>query len=119
MHTALYVIWFLAPTFFFVLALWAKLEQMSGSVKKHDPISLFRQGIFILICVILACLIDTYVLEGIVASFSPQFIPLGFYQIMLLPVILILAARVVGPSEPILIGSKKDNARRPLARKRR
>jgi uncharacterized membrane protein len=119
MHTALYVIWFLCPTFFFVLALWAKLEQMSGSVKKHDPISLFRQGVFLLICVLIACLVDTYVLEGMVASLSPDFIPLGFYQIMLLPVILVIGAQVIGPSSTLLIGAKKEGSRRTSTRKRR
>ena len=103
MHTFLYIIWALLPLFFFIMALWAKLEQISNKDKRQNPGDFFRQGLFVTACVIIAVLIDQTVLESFVQSLAPDFMPLGFFQIILLPIILLVAAKVYGPSKTIRI----------------
>lgn len=107
MHTFLYIIWFALPTLLFVMALWSKLEQMSGSPKKQDPIQFFKQALFLLACVLLAVTIDTFFLKDLWAMVSPEFITLGFWQVMLLPVILIIGAKLIGGSKVIRISSAR------------
>ena len=117
MHTALYVIWFIIPAIFFTIALWAKLEEMSGHAQRQNTGDYIRQGGFVLVCVLLAVFIDQQYLRTIVDLISPDWIPFGFYEIMLLPVILYLAASMLGPSKQILISkaprvSSKDRRRK-------
>ena len=108
MTKALYIVWFLFPLFFFGIALWSKLEEVSTKkAKRENPGDFLQQGLFVLACVIVSVLIDQFVLESIVSHF-PDFAPLGFYQIILLPLVLLVAAMTVGPSEKIRI-SKPPN----------
>ena len=107
MRTALYIIWFLFPAFFLLLALWGKLEQMGNKQKAQNPGDFFKQGVFVLFCVIIAVFIDQQILEGLVSSFSPDFIPLGFYQVLLLPLLLLVAAKLVGPTTTISLKKKQ------------
>ena len=85
------------------MALWAKLEQWSDSAKKQNPGDFMRQGVFVLVCVLIAVAIDQYALEAVITPITPDFIPLGFYQVMLLPVVCLLAAMLTGPSKAIRI----------------
>jgi len=116
MQTAIYIIWFLIPLFFFTMALWSRLEQVGGKSKRENPGDFFRQGVFVLVCVLISIGIDQLLLEDIVSSVSPAFIPLGFYQIVLLPLVLYLAALISGPSKAIKIqrnkSSKKPGSKR-------
>jgi hypothetical protein len=106
MQTALYITWFIFPTFFFLLALWAKLEQFSGQQKRHNPADLLKQGLFVLVCVLLCIGIDKTLLPFVADLIDPVMIPLGFYQALLLPVVLLVSAKLVGGSKSILISSK-------------
>ncbi len=115
MHTALYVIWFLIPTCFFLLALWAKLEQISNRSRAQNPGDLLRQGYFVLASVLVSVLIDHFILEKVVISISPTWLPIGFYRIILLPMVLLLGAKIAGPSKDIRIAK----APRPTQQKRR
>ncbi len=103
MHTFLYIVWFSIPTFFFLAALWAKLEVISNKGKKENPSDLFRQGLFVLVVALIAVGIDRYVLKSLVESFSPDILPLGFYQAILLPILLLIGAKLVGGSKEIRI----------------
>ena len=49
MRTALYIIWFLIPTCFFLLALWAKLEQIGNRAQKQNPGDFLKQAYFVLL----------------------------------------------------------------------
>jgi hypothetical protein len=100
---ALYIIWFLIPAFFLFMALYAKLEQFGNSPRKQNPLDFLKQGLFVLLCIGIAVLIDQYVLESFVNSFSPDFIPLGFYRVILLPLLLYIGARLIGPTKDISI----------------
>lgn len=104
MRTALYVIWFLIPLFFLAMALWSWLEKVGGKAKKENPGDFLKQGIFVLACVLLSVLIDQYILENLVKAVLGDFVPLGFVQIILLPVVLYAGALALGPSRAILIG---------------
>ena len=117
MHTALYIIWFTLPTIFFFLALWSKLEQIGGHHKRDNPSDLFHQGLFILVCVFVCVVVDQTILADLVLSTVGDSVPLGFFQAFLLPLMLLLGAKVVGPSRKILISGK--DARSPRAPKRR
>lgn len=116
MRTALYVIWFLLPLFFLLVSLWTFLEKKSGGDSRKDKASeFFGQAMFALLCVGIAVAIDQYMLQGFVAAVSPDWIPLGFYQIVLLPFVLYVAALAIGPSKQIFItrpyGGKKKKRR--------
>ena len=106
MRIALYVIWFLLPLFFFVVALWTKLENFSKKNYTQSAAEPFWQGILLLVCCFVALGIDQYLLESLWDTLSPDFIPLGFYQVMLLPVVILAAAKIVGPSKDIRIKSR-------------
>lgn len=106
MTAALYILWFLIPAFFFLLALWAKLEQLGGSVKKQNPKDFFQQGFFVLVCVLICVVIDRYILADLVNNFAPEIMTLGFFQAILLPAVLLIGAKIIGPTQEILIGSK-------------
>ncbi len=85
------------------MALWSKLEQAGGRTKRENVGDLARQGLFVLACVGVAVAVNEYLLSDTVAMLSPDFIPLGFYQILLLPFVLYIGAFVVGGSKEIRI----------------
>ena len=101
----IHVIWFTIAGFFLLAALWAKLEQSSGRPKRSNPEDLFRQGLFVLGCVVVAYVIDDYVLQGVGLQYLPSWMPIGFVQLLLLPAILYIAAAILGPSKQILIST--------------
>lgn len=103
MTTFLYILWFLIPTFFFLTALWTQLERLSGKEAKPTGGDAFRQGVFVLVCVGVCVAIDQYILGDLVTSFAPDFLPLGFFQAILLPIVLYVAAMMFGGSKEILI----------------
>jgi hypothetical protein len=119
MQTFLYIVWFLIPTTFFVLALWSKLEHASGQPKHASAADLFNQGIFVLVCVFVAILIDRTMLQSIADAIAPTILPLGFYQAFLLPLVLLIAAKLVGPSKDILIGNRSGSRAANRTPKRR
>lgn len=106
MNSVLYGVWFLIPTFFLVLALWGKLEQLSGQAKRDDIGDYVRQGVFVLVCALVSVFIDKYMLESFHA-FLQSFLVLDFsiwlLKVLLLPVVLYVAAFVAGPSKQIRI----------------
>ena len=114
MRTLLYIVWALVPLFFFTVALWATLERLGGKEKKGGTADAWRQGFFVLGCVGVAVLIDRTILPDIVDSIAPDYLPLGFFQALLLPLVLYLAALAFGGSKEILIGKapKPGQARR-------
>lgn len=105
MQTALYIIWFLIPIFFFVLALWSKLEHISskGALHGRQAKDFFIQGSFVLGCVLVALFIDLYTFDAFIRPALPPSIPTGFVKIILLPLILLIGAKVVGGSKPVRI----------------
>lgn len=109
----LYAIWFAIPVFFFLAALWSKLEQIGKSPRRQNPGDLLRQGTFMLGCVIVAILLDQYALPE-VGDALPSWLPLGVVQVLLLPVVLLIAAKLVGGAKPIKI----EKAPRPSQRRR-
>ncbi len=108
MRTIFYVAWLGIPFIFFTLALWSKLEEMSGLPKKDRPGDLMRQGGFMLICGCLAVGFDYFFLDSLYVSLSPPFVPFELYELLLLPVVLLVAAKFIGPSKDIKI-SKAPN----------
>jgi hypothetical protein len=118
MQSILYIVWFSIPSLFFLLALWIKLERVSGRTKTENPKDLFNQGLFTLGCVFTAVFVDKFFLPSIVEMIGLDLFPLGFYQVFLLPLILLLAAKIVGPSKSILIAQKGGSTKPPSKRKK-
>ncbi len=118
MTTVLYTLWFLVPLFFIVLATWSKLEQASGRERRENIGDYLRQGGFALICVLVSLIIDQFFLEDLVMMFSSDSQTIGVARIMLLPVIFILAAKIIGPSKQIRIEGKGRLATKTKSRKR-
>lgn len=103
MRIALYIIWGLLAAFFFLVSLWGLLERWSGKQKAQNPGDFLQQGIFVLVCVLISVAIDQYILTDLVASLSPDWIPIGFYEVLLLPLVLLIGAKIVGPSKDLTI----------------
>lgn len=103
MQTVLYIIWFLIPLAFFLMALWSSLERVGGGEGKPSGGDYFRQALFVSACVAVSVLIDQTVLPGIVESIAPDYLPLGFFQAILLPAVFYAAALLFGGSKEILI----------------
>lgn len=106
MQTALYILWILVPLTYFLLALWSRLEQSTqikkGKKRSKEASDLISQAYFVSGCSLATFLIDKYFIHQ-VEPFLPSFIPLGFVQIMLLPVVLYIGGMLVGGSKPIRI----------------
>ena len=115
MTTLLYIIWFGIPALFLLLALWAKLEELSGKSKKENPGDFFKQGLFVLACAFATLLLDIYALPGIAENMMPSWIPLLFLRIILFPLVLYVGALAVGPTKQIRI----ERASRPTEKHRR
>ncbi|MCB0311568.1 MAG: hypothetical protein KDD42_10045, partial [Bdellovibrionales bacterium] len=98
------------PAFFFAIGIWSALEKFSSSRKTRteNPKDFFRQGFFVLGCVAICILIDLTILEDIVSAVSSEWLPLGFYQMILLPIVLLVGARLIGPSKDITIPKKNS-----------
>lgn len=104
MRNILYIIWFSLPIIMLLIALWAKLEQFGKNKEaKEHAIDYVKNALFLFVCALLAVAIDSYFLEDLVAFISPDFIPLEFYQLMLLPMILVICAKLFGGSKGISI----------------
>ena len=115
MITLIYIVWILIPLSYLLFTIWAWLEKVGGSVKKHNPGDALQQTIFLAACVGVAVLIEQYWLSDLCNALFPDVIPLLFYQIMLLPVILLIGSKVVGGTKPVII-TKAPN---PTMRKRK
>lgn len=105
----LYGIWLLFPLFYFGLALYAKLERISGTTHRSDIKDNVRQGFFVLICVVIAYFADRSALQYIATNVFMDMLPLGFFRVMIFPVILYLMAMIVGPSKEIKITKTRTN----------
>ena len=112
MRTALYALWLAVPALFFSLSLWIKLEKLSGEKKKESSADLINQGIFTLGCAIVSIIIDQLFLQDLIEATVGDLFPLGFYQFFLFPLVLLIGAKIVGPSSKILIphNSRKRNS---------
>ncbi len=66
-----------------------------------------------MLCVLLAIGIDRWLLVPHISSLLPDYIPLAVLQVLLLPLILLIAARTAGGTKPIKI----SKAPRPSQRR--
>jgi hypothetical protein len=98
----IYAVWFLIPTVFFLIALWGKLEKLSGSTKNYHPADYVRQGCYVLVCVLISLAIDRFLLQPYYPDWIEEF-PLPMAQVLLLPFVLALAAKITGGTKPIRI----------------
>lgn len=112
MRTLLYLIWFAGPVIFLVMALFSKLEQLSGKARQGETHTYLRQGLFVFACALISWLIDQYLLEDLVQSYLDPFIPLILAQIILFPIILFAGSLLIGGSKPIQIQSKRPARRK-------
>ncbi|MBX7137924.1 MAG: hypothetical protein K1X83_08075 [Oligoflexia bacterium] len=111
-RTVLYTIWWLIPAVFFALALWGGLESFSKSPKKERPSEFLKQGLFVSACVLFSMALDQYALPSIAALFDSEWLPLGFFQLILLPIVLYFGALMLGPTKAIYIGGSRGKDRK-------
>jgi len=109
MRILLYIIWFGVAVLFFALWLWSRLEEWSGKTRKENPGDFFKQGCFVLACATICFLVDHYMLSKLTEEELPLGIPLLFIQIILFPLVLYVAALLIGPTKVIRI----EKAARP------
>lgn len=108
MSKIFYIVWCLIPLLLFLMALWSYLEKIGGKKKQERPGDLFKQGLFTSFCVLISIAIDTYLLPYLVDSILTEYVPYGVYQVILFPLVLFLAAKVIGPTKDIKIKSATD-----------
>ena len=117
MPNFLYIIWFLLPIFFFVIALWSWLEKKG---KKHgkaeNPGDFLGQGVFVLVCVFICVGLNEYVLEDLSKLFFDSVTALSFIRVIILPLVLLIAAKIAGPTKQIRI-SKAPNSKNRLRKR--
>jgi len=114
-QTILYTVWVLVPGLFFLIALWGRLEQISDKQKAQNPGDFLDQGFFLAGCVVFCVLFDLFILDSLVGSISQDLLPKWFFQVLLLPCVVYIAAIWFGPSRQIRI----SKAPTPSARKRK
>jgi len=127
MIKVLYGIWILIPVGFAVLALYSKLEQISHKDKPltREPLDLIKQAAFTGLCVIIAFGVEFYFIEDSIMPLLPSIIPKGLIQVMLLPVILYIAAMIIGGAKPIRIqkvsthDQRREQANQPAKQKKK
>lgn len=85
------------------MGFWALLEKASGAVQKQNIRDFFNQGIFVSACVLISIFIDRYLLEAIVNYLGSEWFSLNFARIVLLPFVLLMAAKITGGSKDIMI----------------
>lgn len=110
----LYAVWLLIPAGFFAIALWAKLEQLSKSPRRQNPGDFARQAVFLLGCVIVSILLDRYLLSSLKGSEITEWLPMGVMQFLLFPLILLIAARLIGGSRQISITNPQVKTKRKI-----
>ena len=115
----LYGIWILIPLFFLAMSLWVALENIARPDRKERPGDYLRQGLFVAGVVAAAIGIDQYALKTLVDFVSPDPTALWFARIILLPLLLFLSSRLIGPTEPIRIENLPTNNKRGSARRGR
>jgi hypothetical protein len=103
MTTFFYSIWLGSALLYLLMALWAKLEQISNKQKHQNPGDFYSQGIFLAVCAALTIAIDHFFLQSLVANMAPEWLPLWFFRLLLFPAVIYLAAITFGPSKKILI----------------
>lgn len=113
----LYLLWFGFPTLFFLLALATKLDRVAGKERNENPKDFFSSGIFLLEGAICTVFIERLFLKNFVDATFGNLMPYGFFQFFLWPLVLLIGARLIGPSTKILIGEQKTT-RPKLTRKK-
>ena len=96
------------------MAAWGTLEQLSHKHKRENVCDFLRQGLFVLACVLICVAIDQLALEAVWKWVGVELIPLGVFQVLLLPFVLYVAAKLLGGSRAVLI----ERAPRPSESKR-
>lgn len=101
----LYTLWALAPLTLLGFAVWEKLEQWSSKRKEHERAAkeFLQNAFFVFCCVLVALIFDVYLFEMVFAPILPDFVPVNAVRLLLLPIILIIGAKVIGGTKPIRI----------------
>lgn len=102
--TILYSIWMLFPLFFFLVFLWGVIGKFSKKGAPSDNKDIFNQFTFVTLGVVVAILVDQFVLPFIF-PFSNSYVPNGMLRGVLLPVVFTILSYIMGPSKAIRIES--------------
>jgi len=109
MSTLVYVFWILIPSGILLLAIWDYIDNKTRKRKDRHSINLMKQAIFVIGCVICCMLIDKFLLDVIVESVLMGLVSRDLMLVLLLPIILVAASIIIGPSKQIMIA---DGAKR-------
>lgn len=88
--SVLYVLWFLLPLAFLLLALWAMVKPKRRG--KESPREYLEQGVFCAIALAIAIAIDQTVLEDLFYAVTAGVIDVMFARWMLYPAVLLVLA---------------------------
>ena len=116
MATFLHIIWFSLPAIFVFIAIWSKLEALSGKANRGQIGGYLKQAAFLLVCALVSLGIENWFLEDFVVSYLDPIIPLDLARIVLLPLVLLVAAKLIGGTKPIQIKSSRVSRERSKKR---
>ena len=93
---------------------WEALDLLARGKKCKHTWHQLRQVFFVCVAIGVAVLVDLYVLDAVCSLPEFDWLPRGVFQILLLPTILLLMSRLVGPSDPILVAPTPGNPSKRL-----
>jgi hypothetical protein len=108
MSIAIYVTWILIPSVITLLAMWDFIDNKARKRKDKHSLNLMKQAFFIALCVVCCVLIDRFLLDIVVESVLMNLVTRDLMLILLLPIVLVVASVIAGPSKAIMIA---DSAR--------
>jgi len=86
-----------------LMAMWDLIDNKARKRKDRHSFNLMKQAFFVSLCVVCCILIDRYLLDTIVESVLMNLVTRDLMLILLLPVVLVFASVVLGPSKSIMI----------------
>jgi hypothetical protein len=86
-----------------LLAMWDCIDSKARKRKDRHSFNLMKQAFFVALCVVCCMLIDRYLLDMIVESVLMNLVTRDLMLILLLPIILVVASVIAGPSKAVMI----------------
>jgi hypothetical protein len=98
----IWILWVLFATIFYLLGLWSALECRRKGLSMQEARDLFKQALFITVCVVFAMVVDHFGLPIFKNAYLDD-VGYGVARVLLLPLILMVAAVLIGPTKPIRV----------------
>lgn len=103
MRTAIYILWGLVPTFFFIMWAISALEKTVGKKRTENPSDFLKSFLFTAGCFGILALFEVFFIDSVLDLVGTEYFSHNVLFFLSYPVILLIAAQFVGGSKPIRI----------------